>query len=112
MDPSFGTSRELRDICENSQAAQSSIGILAAKTLQTFISDLISSESAAELFEYYDGAVDLNRDLSFTVKLEHNLIIYLGIGHLEIPTNKDGCVNWESVSRVQIRGVKIDDDNE
>jgi len=106
LDISFET-KQLREICEIEAEGDRHLGPVVAKSLRKRLADCEALPTVSELIvggprELGDGTMSLN--------LENGCVMVFTANHQDIPTTRNGQVDWTKVQSIRI--LRIEAENE
>ena len=100
----FGSTR-IREICEDPSAADAYLGTEMGEVFRARLADIRAAATVEDLLvgEPSTGG-ELRRELR--IGLGGSARLVLRANHRRLPLGKDGYVNWDKVSYVQVIGIE------
>jgi toxin HigB-1 len=101
MDVAFG-SKGLKDLCEQSKAAQRKLGTASAGKLRSRLADLVAAKAVTDLVAGRPHPLKGDRAGQFALDLSAGQRLVFEPDHDPIPTRDDDAIDWARVTKVRI----------
>lgn len=101
--------RKVREICEDSDIADVTLGAAVGTALRKRLADLSSARSVQELPPIGNPRVISRDGMEFyMIDLANGYIMEFEAGHTSVPKKMNNTVDWNSVSRIKILKIRND----
>ena len=94
--------KALRTICENEERARAILGPSAAEILKHRLADLRAATSVKDLLAGQPRLLDGTDNQQMVLDLCEGRQLVFCANHLNNPADKDGKLDWPSISRIKI----------
>jgi hypothetical protein len=102
----FG-SIHLRNVCESRRRATTVLGGAdAARELEGRLADLSAATNVAELSDLFPDDIVDRSPTEQSVRLRSGHDIVFAAGHVMVPVNADGSIDWTQVTRIRILALE------
>lgn len=106
MELSF-SSKELREICENHEAAVRLFGQEAALALKERLADIVAARQASQFMSLFQCWITQASPEENLIQISSVYKIRIRSGHPKTPITSTGETDWEKVTRIRIVNIEV-----